>query len=81
VNAVPLRSMLFIPGDSEKKLGKVDPCGADAVILNLEDAVAPENKPLARQLVPTLMKEQPRGQRKLQFYWTHRDPPFTSDGD
>ena len=50
MSVVPLRSMLFIPGDSEKKLGKVDDCGADAVILDLEDAVAPENKPLARMM-------------------------------
>jgi citrate lyase subunit beta / citryl-CoA lyase len=50
VTDLPLRSMLFIPGDSEKKLGKVDNCGADAVILDLEDAVAPENKQNARSI-------------------------------
>lgn len=47
----PIRSFLFIPGDSEKKLAKVDGCGADAVILDLEDAVATENKPRARAMV------------------------------
>ncbi|MEN9289931.1 MAG: hypothetical protein RL317_1554, partial [Pseudomonadota bacterium] len=35
---VPLRSLLFIPGDSEKKLAKIAGCGADAVILDLEDS-------------------------------------------
>lgn len=45
-----IRSWLFVPGDSETKLGKVAGCGADAVIVDLEDAVAPENKPAARQL-------------------------------
>jgi citrate lyase subunit beta/citryl-CoA lyase len=65
--------MLFIPGDSEKKLGKVDDCGADAVILDLEDAVAPENKPLARQLIPAFMKERPPGKRKLQL-WVRVNP-------
>jgi citrate lyase subunit beta / citryl-CoA lyase len=70
---VPLRSMLFIPGDSEKKLGKVDACGADAVILDLEDSVAPENKLLARQLVPAFMMERPRGKRKLQL-WVRVNP-------
>jgi citrate lyase subunit beta / citryl-CoA lyase len=70
---VPLRSMLFIPGDSEKKLGKVDDCGADAVILDLEDSVAPANKPLARELVPAFMKQRPRGQRKLQL-WVRVNP-------
>ncbi len=73
MSEVPLRSMLFIPGDSEKKLGKVDDCGADAVILDLEDAVAPENKPLARQLIPAFMKERPPGKRKLQL-WVRVNP-------
>jgi citrate lyase subunit beta / citryl-CoA lyase len=69
----PLRSMLFIPGDSEKKLGKVDTCGADAVILDLEDSVASENKALARSLVPAFMKDRPRGARKLQL-WVRVNP-------
>jgi citrate lyase subunit beta / citryl-CoA lyase len=70
---VPLRSMLFIPGDSAKKLGKVDDCGADAVILDLEDSVSPENKPLARQLVPAFMKERPPGKRATQL-WVRVNP-------
>ena len=44
----PLRSLLFIPGDSDRKLAKVAGCGADAVILDLEDAVAPDAKEGAR---------------------------------
>ncbi len=32
-----LRSWLFIPGDSDKKLAKADGAGADALILDLED--------------------------------------------
>jgi citrate lyase subunit beta / citryl-CoA lyase len=73
MSELPLRSMLFIPGDSEKKLGKVDGCGADAVILDLEDAVAPENKALARQMVPAFIKERPKGQRKMQL-WVRVNP-------
>lgn len=46
-----IRSFLFVPGDSEKKLGKVAESTADAVILDLEDAVSAARKPLARQLV------------------------------
>ncbi|MDX1734845.1 MAG: aldolase/citrate lyase family protein, partial [Halioglobus sp.] len=45
------RSYLFIPGDSEKKLGKAQQLGADAVILDLEDAVAEGAKVQARELV------------------------------
>ena len=46
-----LRSFLFVPGDSEKKLAKGQASGADALILDLEDSVAPARKALARDLV------------------------------
>lgn len=46
-----LRSMLFVPGDSEKKLAKASAGEADALILDLEDAVAAERLPFARGLV------------------------------
>ncbi|GAC1345148.1 MAG: CoA ester lyase [Acetobacteraceae bacterium] len=46
-----LRSLLFVPGDSEKKLGKGAGSGADALILDLEDSVAPARKVIARELV------------------------------
>ncbi len=48
---MPMRSWLFAPGDSEKKLAKLSTTGADVVILDLEDAVTPEAKPRARELV------------------------------
>lgn len=44
-----LRSMLFVPADSQRKLAKGSQSPADALILDLEDAVAPANKALARQ--------------------------------
>lgn len=47
---MPPRSWLFVPGDSEKKLGKAMATGAHAVIVDLEDAVAPAAKPQARVL-------------------------------
>ena len=47
----PLRSMLFVPGDSEKKLAKSGQVPADALILDLEDAVDPARKAAARELV------------------------------
>ncbi len=43
-----MRSMLFVPGDRPERFAKADASGADAVILDLEDAVAPERRPLAR---------------------------------
>lgn len=48
---IPVRSWLFVPGDSERKLAKAGDVGADALILDLEDAVAPDRKAAARALV------------------------------
>jgi citrate lyase subunit beta / citryl-CoA lyase len=45
------RSFLFAPGDSARKCEKAAASEADAVILDLEDAVAEANKPTARTLV------------------------------
>ena len=44
------RSFLFVPGDSERKMEKAAGAGADALILDLEDAVAPGAKAAARTL-------------------------------
>ncbi len=46
-----LRSLLFVPGDSGRKFEKARHCGADGLILDLEDAVAPSRKAEARALV------------------------------
>lgn len=70
---LPIRSFLFIPGDSEKKLGKVDGVAADAFILDLEDAVAVARKPVAREMVPAFIKERPRAERKSQL-WVRVNP-------
>ncbi len=71
--ALPIRSLLFIPGDSEKKQGKADGCGADAIILDLEDSVAPANKTMARKLVPAFMRGRPKGKRTSQL-WVRVNP-------
>ena len=39
-----MRSFLFIPGDSPKKLDKGLGSGADALLLDLEDSISPQNK-------------------------------------
>lgn len=44
-----MRSMLFVPGDSPKKLAKALLSGADALIIDLEDSVAPDAKETARR--------------------------------
>lgn len=43
-----MRSFLFVPADSERKLAHAPRSGADALILDLEDSVVPANRPLAR---------------------------------
>ncbi|RIV80450.1 CoA ester lyase [Aurantiacibacter xanthus] len=47
---MPIRSWLFVPGDSERKLAKAAGAGADAVVIDLEDAVPEAAKPKAREL-------------------------------
>lgn len=46
-----LRSLLFVPGDRPDRFAKAAVSGADALILDLEDSVAPERKPEARAAV------------------------------
>jgi len=43
-----MRSLLFVPADSERKLAKAPDCGADVLVLDLEDAVAADRKEAAR---------------------------------
>jgi citrate lyase subunit beta/citryl-CoA lyase len=50
-----LRNLLFAPADSERKRGKALESGADAVVLDLEDAVGPDSKDVARQAVADLL--------------------------
>ncbi len=45
-----MRSLLFVPADSEKKLARGFASGADVVIVDLEDSVAPQNKAHARAI-------------------------------
>ena len=48
------RSWLFVPADSEKKIGKALGSAADALIFDLEDSVAPERKAAARDILKAL---------------------------
>lgn len=51
------RSWLFVPGASPKKLAKTADCGADCVIIDLEDSVAFENKAAARDNTRDFLKD------------------------
>jgi citrate lyase subunit beta/citryl-CoA lyase len=50
-NAIRMRSWLFAPGDSEKKMGKAIASDADIALLDLEDSVVPARKAEAREMV------------------------------
>ena len=71
-----MRSWLFAPGDSERKMTKAVASGADIALLDLEDAVATENKALARQMVREFVKDHPERAR----IWVRINPldgPYT----
>ncbi|ETR76923.1 citrate lyase [Afipia sp. P52-10] len=68
-----LRSWLFIPGDSDKKLGKADAAGADALILDIEDSVAASNKEIARAKVRAFLDQRPPGKRNSEL-WVRINP-------
>jgi hypothetical protein len=53
--AMKLRSLLFVPGDRPDRMEKALGAGADALILDLEDAVAPAAKPEARRAVAAFL--------------------------
>lgn len=67
-----LRSLLFIPADSEKKLQKGDEVAADVLILDLEDAVLAANKPAARSLALSYLQAR-RVNRRSQL-WVRINP-------
>ena len=66
-----LRSMLFVPGDSERKLAKAASSGADALILDLEDSVAPTRTAAARGLVLEYLQSHANRSQQL---WVRINP-------
>ena len=52
-----LRSLLFVPGDRPERFDKAAASGADAIILDLEDSVAPERKGYARDAIAAWLGE------------------------
>ena len=66
------RSLLFAPADSDRKMEKASASGADLVILDLEDSVSAERKPLAREAALAFLKANPdRAKREL---WVRINP-------
>lgn len=59
----PYRSVLYIPGSKDRALEKARDLAADAIIFDLEDAVAPEEKPRARELLASVLADADYGTR------------------
>lgn len=72
-----MRSWLFAPGDSEKKMAKAAEGSADIVLFDLEDAVATENKPTARKLIHEYLKANAAGRERLWVRINPFDGPHT----
>ncbi|MFT3972296.1 MAG: CoA ester lyase [Amaricoccus sp.] len=64
-DAHPYRSVLYMPGSRPRALEKARTLAADALILDLEDAVAPSEKSNARELVAGAVEAGGYGKRKL----------------
>ncbi len=76
-----MRSMLFLPADSERKIAKGADSGADGLILDLEDSVALNRKDEGRRLARAYLDERPLGSRtqKLLCRINPLDGPMTLD--
>jgi citrate lyase subunit beta/citryl-CoA lyase len=61
MTALAMRSLLFVPADSERKIAKARASAADVVILDLEDSVAAEAKTEARRIAATVLAERATG--------------------
>jgi citrate lyase subunit beta/citryl-CoA lyase len=77
VPPLKMRSWLFAPGDSERKMTKAIEGMADIVLLDLEDAVATENKPLARRIVHDFLKANEAQRGRIWVRVNPLDGPYT----
>ncbi|NOT41374.1 MAG: CoA ester lyase [Alphaproteobacteria bacterium] len=75
----PRRSVLYMPGSNARALEKAATLPADALILDLEDAVAPEAKDLARTQVGAAVKDRRFGKREVIIRVNGLDTPWGHD--
>ena len=74
-----LRSLLFVPGDRPDRMAKALGSGADALILDLEDAVAPDAKPRAREEVARFLAQPRQPGVRLLVRINPVDSPLAAD--
>jgi len=75
----PRRSVLYMPGANERALEKAKTLPADALILDLEDAVAPDAKPAARERVCAAATSGAYGRREVTIRVNGIDTPWHAD--
>ena len=75
----PRRSVLYMPGANQRALEKAKTIPADALILDLEDAVAPDAKPSAREQVCAAVRSGEYGSRELTIRVNALGTPWHDD--
>jgi len=76
---IPRRSVLYLPGANARALDKARSLPCDALILDLEDAVAPTSKALAREQVAEAVREGGYGHREIVVRINGLDTPWGAD--
>ena len=75
----PRRSLLYMPGSNARAMEKARELPADGVILDLEDAVAPDAKAKARELIVAALKQGGFGRREVIVRINGLDTPWWQD--
>src|SRR5262245_21606248 len=75
----PRRSVLYMPGSNARAIEKARTLGVDGVILDLEDAVAPDAKEAARAQVADAVRAGGFGAREVFIRVNGLDTPWSSD--
>jgi citrate lyase subunit beta/citryl-CoA lyase len=75
----PRRSVLYMPGSNERALEKAKTIPADALIFDLEDAVTPNAKPLARDQVCAAVRNGDYGGREIVIRVNALETPWGTD--
>lgn len=79
MTARPRRSVLYMPGSNAKALAKARTLAADAVIIDLEDSVAPDSKPAARALAVETVRAGGFGGREVVIRVNGAHTPWGAD--
>lgn len=79
MTARPRRSALYMPASNAKAVEKARTLDADVIILDLEDAVAPEMKPSAREAAVAAVKAGGFGRREVVIRCNGLDTPWGAD--